>query len=205
MKRRTLLAGCGAGLASALAGCAGAIRRLEFADVSHRETGDDGETRGEVVVEMDLYATTNVEGRLADFHDVSVAGFTCDARQVGQTEVGIVPGSATQNDPVRARMVCETVPDGITLDAERGPCERGVVSYGWAVYTGEEWTLNGFERKCDELLPPERICTAIGKERPPGPVQSVWNETDGNETVANGTDTNGTDASGGGSGDTSGG
>lgn len=204
MKRRTLLAGCGAGLASALAGCAGAIRRLEFADVSHRARDDerDDET---VVVEMDLYATTNVEGRLADFHDVSVAAFTCDARQVGQTEVGTVPGSTTLDDPVRAEMVCETVPDGITLDAERGPCERGVVSYGWAVYTGEEWTLNGFKRKCDELLPPRRICRAIGKERPPGPVRAVWNETDGNGTDGNATVANGTGATGGIPGDTTGG
>lgn len=173
MKRRSLLAGVGAGLASALAGCSGAIRRLEFVDVSHRET-EDG-----VEVEMGIYATTNVEGDLADFESVSVAGFTCDARLVGQQEVGHVPKDATRNDPVRATMVCETLPDAMTLDATVGPCQRGVATYGWAVYTGEEWTLNGFKRNCGEQLPPERICSAIGKERPPGPVQSDGDESGG--------------------------
>lgn len=191
MKRRTLLAGCGAGLASALAGCAGAIRSLEFAYVEQRDpesdptSGSDSDPDPGVVIEVGVMATTNVQGEKSDFYEVTAAGYTCEGRRVCQVDVGHVPDDSSQEDPVTATLRCPTVPDGIALGARTGPCKGGVATFPWAVH-GEEtgWTVNNFDRECSDRFPPERLCRSIGKTRGPGKVA-----TDGDDDPGNGTDT----------------
>lgn len=179
MKRRTLLAGVAAGAASTLAGCGGAIRELRFSGVSHRET-ESG-----VEVEVRVAATTNVQGEESDFREVTAVGYTCEGRRVCFTEVGFVPGEASDEDPVTATMECTTRPDAIALGARTGPCDEGVANYPWALYREEDgWIINGFDRQCKEKLPPEHVCESIGKTRAPGTVVATGTPGDGNESDA---------------------
>jgi len=185
MKRRTLLAGVATGVAASLAGCGGAIRELRFSYVSHRET-ESG-----VDVEVGVSATTNVRGEESDFREVTAVGYTCEGRRVCFSEVGFVPGEASDEDPVVTTMECETPPDAVALDAKTGPCDEGVANYPWALYREEDgWIVNGFHRRCKEKLPPERVCDAIGETRAPRTVIATGTPGEGNGTDApNGSDT----------------
>ncbi|PSQ16865.1 hypothetical protein BRD00_09840 [Halobacteriales archaeon QS_8_69_26] len=186
MRRRTLLAGVAAGAASALAGCSGAIRELRFSYVTQEET-ESG-----VRLEVGVSATTNVQGEKSDFRDVTAVGYTCEGRRVCFAEIGLVPGEASDEDPVVTTMECGTRPDAIALGARTGPCNEGVANFPWALYRERDgWIVNGFDRQCKEKLPPERVCESIGKTRGPGGVIATGTPgEDGNETDS-GSGTNG--------------
>lgn len=142
---------CASGVTTVLAGCPDypAASRLALDNLAIQET-DSGYVLDFVVENHNV--RHNAE---ADFHDVSVVGYTKDGKVVCRKHIGNVTHEFDNNDGKPVALECSDFPHIITFTAAESPCEDDVI-INIAVYNDQKdnWLVDRYSRECDEGLPP---------------------------------------------------
>lgn len=136
-----------------LAGCQGDFPAGRILDVDRVSAElENGKWRVTVKIEN----INSAKDPSANFHGVTLLGYSEDRTQVCEKQIGTVSYRNDTNNGINVTLHCKKRPTVLTFEAEESPC-NDTVSLGIAVYSNrtEMWYLNRFTRNCDEGLPPE--------------------------------------------------
>lgn len=151
--RRRVLQAASLTITGSFAGCQGDFPRgrllvMENVEVEHQDTT----WKVNVTVENHNVA----QNPSANFHNVSVLGYSADRTLVCQKDIGTISYENDNNNGKRVTLACQERPTVLTFRADESPCSEEF-SLGIAAYneTIDSWRLGRYFRKCEEGLPPE--------------------------------------------------